>query len=64
MKYCIVWFKGRKMYTLKHRNGEVKTFQEITVKQNPHVQGLLEDVEQAEDGVRYYVSLELFEDLT
>ena len=67
MKYCIVWFKGRKIYTLKHRNGEIKQFQEITVKQNPiAIRELVdkEDVDNAQDGLKYYISLDLFEELT
>jgi predicted DNA-binding protein (MmcQ/YjbR family) len=67
MKYCIVWFKGRKVYTLKNRLGEIKQYQEITLKQNPEIARELldkEDVETAVDGVKYYVSYELFEELT
>lgn len=67
MKYCIVWFKCRHMYTLKYRSGDVKQYQEITLKMNPEIAGQLmtkDDIDSAVDGVKYYMSYELFEEIS
>ena len=63
MKYSVVWTKGRIVYILVDRQGEVKEYQKITMEASQGIRGELEDFDKAEDGVRYFAERGLIQDV-
>lgn len=65
-KYTVIWFEGADNYTLVDRKGRLIKMTEKEATEAPSIAGILRtqsDVEDAQDDLKYAISLELLEDL-
>jgi len=65
-KFAVIWFEGTDNYTLVDRKGRLVKMSEKEAIAAPSITGLLRtqaDVEEAQDELRYAISLELLETL-
>lgn len=65
-KYAVIWFEGTDNYTLVDRKGRLVKMSEKEAHAAPSILALLKtqtDVEEAQDGPKYAIQLELLETL-
>lgn len=65
-KYAVIWFEGTDNFTLVDRKGRLVKMVEKDAHAAPSISGLLKtqaDVERAQDGPKYAITLELLESL-